>query len=327
MMTRKKLWCGLLVLAAVLFFMSKSGSGRERATAVRELKPDYGNIQKFISATGTVQPQNRLEMKPPIAGRVEKIYYEEGQTVKIGDVLALMSSTDRAALLDAARPQGEKVVQYWEDVYKPTPLIAPIDGQVIVRTIQPGQTVTTSDAVLVLSDRLIVQAQIDETDIGSVKEGQSADITLDAYPDVEVKAKVGHIYHESKIVNNVTIYQADIIPDTVPHVFRSGMSANVRILEQDRVHVLLVPLEAVKHEKDGNYVMLKDGKGRKPKPLKVELGVSDETNVEVLSGIGPDNTIVIQSVKYDLPKQKQGGSNPFMPFGQRKGQGGGRSSK
>ena len=114
-----------------------------------------------------------------------------------------MSSTERAALLDAARGQGEENFKYWEETYRPIPLPSPIDGEVIVATTQPGQTVTASDAVLVLSDHLIVRAQVDETDIGKIKPDMKANITLDAYPDTKIKATVEHIYYESQLIFNL----------------------------------------------------------------------------------------------------------------------------
>lgn len=91
----------------------------------------------------------------------------------------------------------------------------------IVRAVEPGQTVTSVDAVIVLSDRLIVKAQVDETDIGRVKTGQKATVSLDAYPREEIGADVDHISYESKLVNNVTTYEVDILPGEVPAVFRT----------------------------------------------------------------------------------------------------------
>ncbi|MEI8345088.1 MAG: efflux RND transporter periplasmic adaptor subunit, partial [Candidatus Omnitrophota bacterium] len=159
-----------------------------------------------------------------------------------------------------------------------------------------------------------VEAQIDETDIGGVKEGQESVLTLDAYPEIEVKAKVGHIYRESKIVNNVTIYYADILPKAVPEVFRSGMNANVRIVEQSRRGVLLVPSDAVKRDREtGSYVLLKKPSSKKPVRQKVETGMSDDTNTEILSGIGPADVLMIGTQKYNPAKGSKAASNPFMP--------------
>jgi macrolide-specific efflux system membrane fusion protein len=319
----KRILVVILCLGAGFFVWTRVKQGKNPQEILKEVHPAYGAIQKFVSATGTVQPQNRLEMKSPISGRVDKILVTEGQKVKMGDLLVLMSSTDRAALLDAAKPQGEKVVSYWEDVYKPTPIIAPIDGEVIVKSVQPGQTVTPADDVVVLSDRLIVGAQVDETDIGKVKEGQKTVVSLDAYPDIEVQAGVGHIYYESKTVNNVTIYQVDILPETVPAVFRSGMSANVRIIQDSKDHILLVPLEAVKRlparqagGKEGDFVFVSQGRNKKPLKREVKLGISDDTNVEILSGIDENDTLVIKTQKRaPAVKTPQSKTNPFMPAG------------
>ena len=88
--------------------------------------------------------------------------------------------------------------------------------------------------MVVLSDHLIVRAQVDETDIGKITPDMKAIITLDAYPDTKIKASVEHIYYESKTVNNVTIYEVDLIPEEVPAFFRSGMNATVDFIEQEQ---------------------------------------------------------------------------------------------
>lgn len=322
MKIRKKGFCLALVLVltvAAAYFIKAGPAKRSQEVLTREVKPTYGSIEIVISTTGTVKPQNRLEIKPPIAGRIEEILVMEGQKVKAGEVLALMSSTDRAALLDAAYLKGEEV-EYWKEVYKATPLIAPIDAEVIVRAVEPGQTVTSSDAVVVLSDRLIVKAQFDETDIGKVKLGQTAVVSLDAYPKVKVKAVVDHISYESEIVNNVTIYEVDVLPETTPEVFRSGMSANVEIIEKSKDNTLIIPLEAIQREEESTFVLLSQGEGELPLKQKVVLGISNETSIEVVSGLRPEDKIIIQTEKYSLPKDMSSGGNPFMPFGRKRRQ-------
>jgi len=304
----------ILIIVAAVWLKPKQNSSNQ---IVRKISPSIGSIQTFITSTATVQPQNRLEIKPPINGRVDKILVQEGEEVKAGQILAWMSSTERAALLDAARAQGPEVQAYWEDVYKSTPLISPIDGEVIVSTVEPGQTITSSDVVVVLSDQLIVQAQVDETDVGKVKVGQKAAISLDAYPQIKIDGKVDHIYYESKVVNNVTIYQVDILPETVPEVFRSGMSATVNIIENSKDNVLTIPLDSVTRGKDGTYVSLVKGNGSKPVEHKVELGIADDKNVEVVSGLSPDDKILEVVKNYTLTSDSKSGTNPFMP--QRRG--------
>jgi len=315
---KSKIIFGILVLLAVsVFIMIKSKGKGQSNEVIREVIPVIGEIQSYISTTGTVLPKNRLEVKAPVNGRIESILVKEGDEVKEGQGLAWMSSTERAALLDAAEGQGEEVVKYWKQVYKPIALLAPINGEVIVATTQPGQTVTTADAVVVLSDQLIIRAQVDETDIGKIKLGQKALIILDAYPDIQIKTAVEHIYYESETVNNVTIYKVDLIPEEVPEFFRSGMNATVNFIEKSREKVLLVPVDVVIKRKDENYVLLKTGEGKEPEQRLVKLGITDDKNVEVTSGLNVNDKLVVRSKKFVLPSSETG-SNPFMPFKEKK---------
>ncbi|MFH2138745.1 MAG: efflux RND transporter periplasmic adaptor subunit [Candidatus Omnitrophota bacterium] len=317
-MINKKRYIGLLAIAfiIVIIFM-KQGKKDDFPESAREIVPGHGNIRTIISTTGEVEPQNRLEIKPPIGGRIEEILVKEGEKVKTGDILALMSSTERATLLDAAYLNNKEELGYWKKVYNATPLIAPINGVVIVRAVEPGQTVVANDAIIVLSDRLIVKADVDETDIGEVKIGYEAIVSLDAYPEIEVKAKVDHISYEATVLNNVTIYEVDILPADIPDVFRSGMSANVDIVTKSKDNVLCIPVKAVIEDKDEKFVLVKHDKHKIVKQ-KVELGVSDDENIEVLSGVTASDIIVITSKKYLLPENKESGRNPFIPKFDRK---------
>ena len=301
----------ILAIAGVFILRARQKNGSE--DTVKETTPFIGSIRTFISCSGTILPKNRLEVKPPVNGRIEKILVREGDKVKTGQILAWMSSTERAALLDAARGKGEESLKYWEETYKPIPLPASIDGEVIVATTQPGQTVTTVDAVVVLSDHLIVRAQVDETDIGKISADMKAIITLDAYPDTKIKASVEHIYYESKTVNNVTIYEVDLITQEVSHFFRSGMNAAVDFIEQDKQDILLIPVEAVSKENGENFCFVKQDNSAEPLKTRVVLGITDDKNIEVISGISRNDRIIAKAKKYVLPKTNSAGTNPFMP--------------
>ncbi|MCX5667311.1 MAG: HlyD family efflux transporter periplasmic adaptor subunit [Candidatus Omnitrophica bacterium] len=314
-MIRNKIWkiLAVLVLIAAITVLVIKIQRKPVKEIFKEISPVIGSIQSVINSTAIVQPDNRLEIKPPINGRIDKMLVREGDVVKEGQIVAWMSSTERAALLDAARAQGADAMKYWEEVYKPTPLISPIAGEVIVSTKEPGQTVTAADIVIVLSDHLIAQAQVDETDIGKVKALQEAVVTLDAYPQIKVKGKVDHIFYESKLVNNVNIYQVDIVLETVPAVFRSGMTATINIIENTKDNILLIPLEAVKYNKAGAYVLLSAAPGQMPVERNIETGISDEKNTEVLSGLSESDKVLISGAKYVPVQAPKQGSNPLMP--------------
>jgi macrolide-specific efflux system membrane fusion protein len=313
-MNRRLKW-GIAIAAGVLVCLLVimrfiGGDGREGKLV--PVEPVRGDIELAVSTVGTIKPQNRLEIKPPIGGRIEKILVVEGQEVKVGEVLALMSSTERATLIDAARLKGKGEYDYWRNAYKETPLIAPIDGVVIVRDVEPGQTITTATAVLVLSDRLIVEADVDETDIGELKLGQEAMIKLDAYPQIKIDAVVDHISYESQVISNVTIYKVDILPKEIPDVFRSGMSANVDVKVKEAVDVLLIPSDALLQEGGKTYVMVKNRSTGALDKKEVETGLENEGVVEIRSGISEGDVVYAPKTSYAVPTNKNGGS-PFFP--------------
>ena len=301
-----------IVLAAGFFFFRSSLDGKSKVT-YKEYRPEIGAIRQLVSTTATIKPQNRLEIKSPVGGRIDKILVKEGDFVKKGQVLALVSSTERAALLDAATLKGQSEIDYWNKVYNQTALISPIDGQVIVSNLNPGQTITTNDAVLVLSDRLIVQADVDETDIGNVKVGQKAEITLDAYPDIRVEGVVNRIYYESTLVSNVNIYHVDILPVKSPEVFRSGMSANIEIVVNEKDNVLTLPVAAVKSQNGHSFVLMRAAAPDSVRRVPVRLGLQDDSNVEIQSGLSASDVVVVRDKAFVLPKENNGGSNPFLP--------------
>lgn len=311
---------GILVLFKVSCVFVKP-SGKSALQVLRAVSVSRGELIVKITATGTVKPQNRVEIKAPIAGRVEEVLVREGDAVKTGQVLALMSSTERAALIDAARPQGEKVLKRWEEAYKPAPLLAPLEGMVIVRSVEPGQTVSTNDPVVVLSDRLIVEALVDETDLAMVRLDQDVEICLDAYPDNAISAKVVHVSYESTLVNNVNVYKIDIYSKDIPELFRSGMTADVTFIVSKRENALLVPSEAisewpsnVKKPQGAKFALYTKSFSGKPVPVPVRIGDSDGRMTEVLEGVKEGTPILI--VRRKEPSQQ---GSPFSPFGQRKG--------
>lgn len=293
LITKKRLIAAAVLLLVVLvyFYMHQSGSGPSYASV--EVK--RGNIQVTVVATGQVSPENRLEIKPPIPGRVEQVLVEEGQVIKKGQILAWMSSTERAALLDAARAQGPKEIKKWENLYKATPVVAPIDGTIILRNVESGQSFNSTEAILVMSDRLTVKAQVDETDISQVHVRQPAEILLDAYPESNISGQVDKISYEARQYWSVTTYLVDVLPDQTPEFMRAGMTANVTFNIDSKQNVLLVPNEALKMRNGKTLIMVPGSSG--PTEKEITVGVSDGRNSEVVSGLQENDTVLIRQIK------------------------------
>ena len=305
-----KIW-KIVPLLLIPLLMTSCGGKKEKT--FESVKVTKGNISASIACVGEVTPRNRIEIKPAVAGRIEKIYVNEGDSVSKGQTLALVSSTDRAALIDAARAQGPEEVKYWEDVYKASPVTAPLDGFIIKRNVEPGQSADMSSPVLVMADKLIVKVQVDETDIGKIRLGQSATIVLDSYPDAKIKGKVEHIAYESEVINNVTIYKVNVLPVSVPSFFRSGMSATVNFLQNEIKDVMVLPSNAVRKMRGNSFVFLKTGDNGSYKMTAVTTGLESDGNIEIISGLTETSEAIIPNAKMVQEMQRGGGMRPGQP--------------
>lgn len=273
---------------------SREGGGRYVAAA-------RGPIEDVVEATGAVMPQNRVEIKPPISGRVERLLVDEGDAVKAGQIVAWMSSSDRAAILDSARAQGPEVLARWQDAYKPTPIIVSLPGTIILRNVVEGQTIDPSTVLFAMSDRLIVTAQVDESDIGRIKPGLPARITLDSFPDRSVEGRVFDVLYEGKNVSNVIQYGVKIRLDKVPDWFRSQMTATVAFVLARKEDALLVPSAAVRDASGVRQVMVAAPEGR-PVPREVKTGLESGQMTEILEGLKEGEEVSVRQARY-VPQQ------------------------
>jgi macrolide-specific efflux system membrane fusion protein len=308
----------LLILAAFGgYYWTHSHKG-VKSTSFSKIPVTRGAIDFSITSTGFVSPENRVEVKPPITGRTEDLLVNEGAMVRKGEILAWMSSTERAALLDAARTKGKDELAHWETLYKATPIIAPISGTVINRTVNPGQTVGPTDAVLVLSDRLIVKVQVDETDIAKIKSDEIVFIKLDAYPELQIPASVYRVAYEAQTVNNVTIYEVDVLPKSHVELMRSGMTCNVTFHIASKSDALLLPVTAIVNRDGKSFVRVASPDGGRSDMVEVTTGISDGKNIEIVDGVSENAQVLAPEIRLPGGAQKRG-TNPFAPGG-----GGGR---
>ncbi|OGS27916.1 MAG: hypothetical protein A2297_04725 [Elusimicrobia bacterium RIFOXYB2_FULL_48_7] len=294
----KKLLIIIIIIALVVaggYFFFK---GKNKKVNESEVTPERGSISIEIRLDGSVEPRNRIEIKPQVSGRIEDILVVEGQRVKKGEIIAWLSSTDRATLMDLARSKGEDEVKKWEDTYKPTPVISPINGFIISRTKEPGQSVSMSDVLLVMADELIVMANVDETDLRNIFLGQNVVISLDAYQDKKFGGKVEHIAYESTVVSNVTVYEVKILPVRAPGYFRAGMSATVSVLSQKKDDALLLPSDAIIDKGRKKMVKVKSqnpkgSRSERSEYKEVEVGINNGKQVEIVSGITENDVVLL----------------------------------
>ena len=207
---------------------------------------------------------------------------------------------------------------------------SPIDGVVISKAVEEGQTVasgfSTPTIVKIAKDLTDMQciAKVDEADIGGVKEGQRVTFTVDAFPDDVFSGTVKQVRQSGVTTNNVVTYEVVISAPNADLKLKPGLTANVTIYTLERSGVMSVPSAALRFTPEpslmGKKYEIKDVEADKKlwtldgtvlTAHKVEVGVSDGSRTEIISGL-EEGTSVIQSfiVGKETPTGKDGKAKP-----------------
>lgn len=182
-------------------------------------------------------------------------------------------------------------------------ITSPIDGVVISRDVDPGQTVAATfqtPKLFTLAEdlrRMQLQVDVDEADVGQVKVGQHATFTVDAYPNRRFEAQIESVRFAPQTKNGVVSYMAILTVDNSDLALRPGMTAIADIVTATRSDVLMVPNGALRFtppgEKAPASITGKAGDimktvwtldGRTPRPVAIRAGLTDGQQTEVLSG-------------------------------------------
>ena len=230
----------------------------------------------------------------------------------------------------AAVRQRESLLRQAEVDLERTIIRAPVDGTVILRNVDAGQTVAASLQAPVLFTiardlrDMQVEAAIDEADVGRLRPGQPATFTVDAFPRRSFSGAIVQIRKSPVTVQNVVSYTVVISARNPDLALLPGMTANVRIVVDGRENVLTVPNAALRFRPPGAgepqpaarrepgthsasvagrlWVPAPGG----PKPLELRLGLSDGTRTEVLSGALEEGAEVIVGLAAGAAQRESG---------------------
>jgi HlyD family secretion protein len=219
---------------------------------------------------------------------------------------------------------------------------SPVDGIVVSRNVDVGQTVAASFQTPTLFTiaqdltKMEINTSVDEADISRVKEGQTVTFTVDAYPESRFQGKVTQIRNSPLITQNVVTYSVIVGVDNRELRLKPGMTANVAIETARKDNVLKIPSAALrfrpKLEKEkmgaksrpagkGAHGMRSDAeqkvyildKEKKPAPLWIKTGIGNDGQVEVVSGSLRENDEVIVEQKSPQKKPAAAGGGPMGP--------------
>lgn len=215
-------------------------------------------------------------------------------------------------------------------------ITSPIDGVVLSKSVEEGQTVaasfSTPELFTIAQDltNMQVVANVDEADIGDVKEGERVSFTVDAYPDDTFEGEVKQVRQEATTSNNVVTYEVVISAPNADLKLKPGLTANVTIYTAERKGVLSVPSKALRFTPQKETVgkmKIVDAANAKNKVWtiegnsivahKVNIGMTDGTNTQIVGGIAEGTKVVtglnVMGGEEPKPMEAQSESSPFAP--------------
>lgn len=303
--------------------LSTVSVGSQASGRIAEIYVDYNSVVKKgqllalidqENAKATVQQREAaLEIaKAQVAVEENNIKYYKKALNRISKLNASKYSTEKdleaaerdydnsvaqLALEQAQVKQAQASLNSAQTELSYTEIKAPVDGIVISKAVEVGQTVAASfetpELFSVAEDltKMQIEASVVEADIAKVKEGQNVRFTVDSYSDDYFYGTVTQVRNEATTTSNVVTYTVVIGIDNTDMKLKPGMTANVEIITAEEKDVMLVPNQALrfyiddsdnaKRYKDRGVWIMKNGK---PKRVVVKIGVSDEDNTQILEG-------------------------------------------
>jgi HlyD family secretion protein len=202
-----------------------------------------------------------------------------------------------------------------------TRVVSPVDGVVTQRAVQIGQIISSGisnvgggTTALVVSDlsRIFVLAAVDESDIGQVRPGQRVKVSVDAHRNREFAGEVVRIAPRGVNVSNVVTFEVKIeVTASDKELLRPEMTANVEILIDERADALLAPADALFRRGGRTWATVQGADGARS-DREVAVGISDGRRTEILSGLAPGDTVLVQASDSKWNGQGQRPAGPPM---------------
>ena len=403
MKRKKRIWLIILciaVVAIVVMMIVKAHKSATKELVIRTHVVEEYTVENTVTATGTIEPVETVEVGTQVSGKVEKIYVDYNDVVKKGQLMAELdkqtlnqslsrakaSLTSAESQLNYAKLTYERTKQLYEAnaatlaAYQEAQnsytqaqmskrnaqaaydqamvdlgyaeIYSPIDGIVLDRAVEVGQTVAASFSTPTLFTlandltKMQVEADVDEADIGQVKVGQKVTFTVDAYMEDVFDGTVNQIRMKPTTTSNVVTYTVIIEAPNPDQKLFPGMTASVTIVTEQETG-LAAPAEAFNFTPDeqvlkamrkpekpegqmpeppqgerpqmsegamaGNHNMVWVKKGDNIMPRPVKVGMSDGAYKIIEQGVQAGDSVVLSAQYVVKEKAVKKGDNPFMP--------------
>jgi HlyD family secretion protein len=368
-----KIVIGIVVILVIILLTAMQCSKSKlknmpTASAADSYTVGFGDIISKVEITGEIQPQTVVSIKSRVSGKIVKLYVDENDYVKEGQIIAdiepdynqantlfntkaqlqraeirlrnaIKDESDKKALLQQefisqkeydssvdelanARIEHKQASDQYELIRdldtsaNYTHIYATASGVVIERKINVGEMVQSSintfgegTVVMKIADlnKMIVKSNINEVDIAKFRLGQDATIRLDALPYEEFTGKIVKIAPMAISENNAKVFPVEISINATGDKVKPGMTANLSIIGESKLNVLVIPIRAVfSDDQNQDIVYIMPKKSAVADSLKTEtpaseavatpvrLGSNDLQQVEVISGLSEGDVISLK---------------------------------
>ena len=201
-----------------------------------------------------------------------------------------------------------------------TNVFSPIDGTITEVSAQIGQAAGPSNVLAVVTDlkHLTVLANVDETDVHSVKVGQAADVIVESIPGRVFRGVVDTVAEQGKVIGGVVYFEVTVQVTDETGALKSGMTADVDIIVEERSNILVIPNAALESFRGLVMARVLD-ENNEPSFKPIEVGISDGTFTEVISGLEPGEVVAIPSpmtgaARAVSDRARERGQNSVMQF-------------
>lgn len=329
--------------------------GTQVSGIVNKLYVDYNSVVKKGQVIAELDKTNLISelntAKANLASTESNLCYQSANMKRYQTLYkkGLVSADEYENALLAYRQAKEQVASSRENVQKAqtnlgyATITSPIDGTVISKSVEEGQTVAASfntpELFTIAKDlkNMQVIANVDEADIGGVAVGNRVNFTVDAYPDDTFEGVVKQVRLEATTTNNVVTYEVVISAPNADLKLKPGLTANVTIFTKEQANILSVANKALRFtptkETVGKDMKIVDSKGKNKvwtlngntlTAHSVNIGQSDAMHTQIISGIKAGQSVVTEIVvdasedEEDSQPQSQGLISGPGPRGKKK---------
>lgn len=293
----KLISAGVVILVLVIaFFVWSSGRGIPQ---IKFSEIVLGEVAPPVSCSGVVASEF-ADLSSRLGGRITWLGVDVGAYVKAGDVLVKFDNFDSAkreydgiSSLYAQGLASKNQLDSAKAQLEASGLISPINGVVVKKTLRVGEVASPGYPVVAVANTASpwVDVEIDEMDIGSVREGAEARIFCDAYQDDVFYGRVSWISRAAEKKEKVSlasededkIFKSKVVLLNSGGKLKPGMTVDVDIITQKKTDILISPREAILAKDSKNVVFVLNG-GRVSERT-VEIGLKDLSNVEITKGL------------------------------------------